>query len=169
LGLAGWRPISDDSLLLYAKQTNAQLFALKKTFHHSDQMLERWPALNTIKRSHRYLERTCVAGLEFFGTTDLADTGFERVDCLVLPQITSEASSILQPIAGSEAILKLAEQSMFFQLWSEHTERQIHLLTELAGSATCYRLLMGEDILADPMRAAEILEPATFRRLTVGS
>jgi hypothetical protein len=161
LGLAGWRPISDDSLLLRSINSAAQLSALKKSFHLSDDVLARWGALDSLARHHHYLERTCVAGLEFFGTTELADAGFGRVDYILLPQITGDATSSLLPAPISEAILKLAEQSMFFQLWRTHTERQWRLLAELARTAVCYRLRAGADILAKPHRAAELLEEVT--------
>src|SRR6185503_7904345 len=116
-----------------------------KTFHLSNHVLARWPALEGIAHHHHYLERTCVAALEFFGTTPLAETRFEKVAYLVLPQITGGASTRLQSISAGEAILKLAEQSIFFQLWSQHTQQQLNLLTQLAGTASCYQLLAGED------------------------
>jgi hypothetical protein len=157
LGLAGWRPLSDDSLLICAERSTAQLLALKKSFHISDDLLARWPALDGLRRQHHYSQRAAVAGLEFFGTAKLADTPFAQIDHIILPQITNEPSSNLQPISPSEAILRLAEQSMFFQLWRAHTERQFRLLAQLASRAACHRLLAGADLLADPNRAAEIL------------
>src|SRR5437867_3221325 len=68
-----------DALPICRGPSAAQLYALKKTFHLSDHILARWSALDGLARHHRYFERTCVAGLEFFGTTELANAGFERV------------------------------------------------------------------------------------------
>jgi len=158
LGLAGWRPISDDSLLVHARESAAQLIALKKSFHLANEILDRWPALDGITRHHRYHHRTCVAGLEFFGATALAEVSFGRVDHILIPQITGEAPSSLRPMPAGEAVLKLAEQSMFFQLWRKHTEQQLNLLAQLARTAACHRLSAGTDILADPRCVAEILE-----------
>jgi hypothetical protein len=157
LGLAGWRPISDDSLLLRAAGGSPQLAALKKTFHLADHLLARWPALADIPRRHHYLARTGVAGLEFFGTTLLADASFARAAYLILPQITRRAASELLPVPLSEGILKLAEQSMFFQLWRAHTEQHLRLLTQLVGAAAGFRLLAGTDLLAHPQHAADLL------------
>lgn len=157
LGLAGWRPISDDSLLVSAAAAGAKLRALKKYFHVGDELLQRWPALVGVTRHHQYLDRTCIGGLEFFDARQLADTSFRRVDHLVLPQIVNEPISRLTSLARSAALLKLAEQSLYFQLWPEHTAQQWRLLGELAGAATCHYLLAGNDILQDPTHAARIL------------
>lgn len=157
LGLAGWRPVSDDSLLLGFDGDTAQLTAFKKYFHLGDEVLNRWPELSGITRHHQYLDRTCVGGLEFFDSVELAETNFERVDFIILPQITDQPISRLIPMRKSEALLKLAEQSMFFQLWPEHVERQWRGLSDLARQADCYTLLAGADLLTDPRRSAEVL------------
>ncbi len=164
LGLAGWQPISDDSLLLRGTSSGAELSAFKKSFHLSDELLTHWRALAQLPCHHHYLDRTCVAGLEFFGTRRLAETRFEQIDYLIFPQITTHPSSQLSPLPLSEAILKLAEQSIFFQIWRAHTERQLKLLIQLAGAARSYHLRAGADLLANPMRAAEILESAVEKR-----
>lgn len=160
LGLAGWRPISDDSLLISADESGVKLRALKKYFHIGDELLRRWPALAGVTRHHQYLARTCVGGLEFFGTRALADTSFSRVDHLILPQIVPENTSRLVPLARSEALLKLAEQSLFFQLWRNHTMQQWAALMRLMQKADSYCLLAGTDLLADPRRASQLMEEA---------
>ncbi len=158
LGLAGWRPISDDSLLIGRDEESAWLTPFKKYFHIGDELLRRWPQLEGIQRHHQYLDRTCTGGLEFFGTRELAETKFRRIDHIVLPQIVNEQVSRVEPLARSEAMLRLAEQSMFFQLWRDHTARQWQWLNELAANAKCHRLFSGADALADPHTAARILD-----------
>ncbi len=160
LGIAGWRPISDDSLLIGSDGDSPQMFALKKYFHLGDELLKRWRAMDGVKRHHQYLDRSCVGGLEFFGAKDLADTKFGKIDYIVLPEIGKEGKSRVAPISRSEALLKLAEQSMYFQLWREHTEDQWKLIGELAGEASCCRLLAGTDILDDPHCVAQLLGQA---------
>lgn len=157
LGLAGWRPVSDDSLLVGRDETSAWLTPLKKYFHVSDELFIRWPSLNAITKHHQYLDRTCVGGLEFFKTRQLAETRFRKIDHIVLPQIVNESVSRLEPLARSEALLRLAEQSMFFQLWRERTAEQWQWLNELAASANCHRLLSAADWLDDPVNAARVL------------
>ncbi|MGH9846569.1 MAG: hypothetical protein ACREEM_48340, partial [Blastocatellia bacterium] len=150
LGLAGWRPISDDSVLIHFDGASPRLGALKKYFHVSNELLERWGGLREITRHHQYLDRTCIDGLGFFGTTSLAFRSFEEIDCIVLPQIVRDQTTGLAPIAKSEALLKLAEQSVFFQIWPDHTQLQWQALTNLAHTASSYRFLSGAEILRNP-------------------
>ena len=157
LGIAGWKPVSDDSLLIQADGSGAKLTALRKSFHVSNEILSKWSQLAGIASQKHDPDRSCVAGLEFFGTVKLAEEVFPAIDYLVLPQITGADSSRLEKITMGEAILRLAEQSMFFQIWPEQTKQQMNLLVQLARQATCYRLLSGKDICNDPHRAARLL------------
>lgn len=157
LGIAGWRPISDDSLLVGFDGDSPQITALKKYFHIGDELLARWRELDGAARQHQYLDRTCVQGLEFFGTKKLAGRSFRAIDRIVLPEITREGESRAKPIPRGEALLRLAEQSMFFQIWPEHTKRQWEALIRLGGEAACYRLFSGTDMLSDPKRLAQYL------------
>lgn len=161
LGLAGWRPVSDDSLLIGRDETSAWLTPLRKYFHLGDELLRRWPALDGIARHHQYLDRTCTGGLEFFNTRALAETRFRRIDHIVLPRIVNEPFSRVEPLPKSEALLRLAEQSMFFQLWRQHTAEQWQLLNELTTNAVGHRLFSAQDILADPHSAGRVLSGAT--------
>lgn len=157
LGLAGWRPVSDDSLLVGRDETSAWLTPLKKYFHVGDELFTRWPRLNDATKHHQYLDRTCVGGLEFFKTRELAETRFRKIDHIVLPQIVNQPVSRLEPLSRSEALLRLAEQSMFFQLWRERTAEQWQWLNELAANSECHRLLSATDLIDDPANAARVL------------
>jgi hypothetical protein len=87
----------------------------------------------------------------------LAGKSFTKIDRVVLPEITGEEESRVERISRGQAFLRLAEQSMFFQLWPEHTKRQWEALTILAAEASCHRLLAGRDILSDPTLSARVL------------
>jgi hypothetical protein len=163
LGLAGWRPVSDDSLLIGRDAESAWLTPLKKYFHLGDALLRCWPQLDGIGRHHQYLDRTCVDGLGFWDTRRLAGTKFCRIDHIVLPKITHEQTSRVEPLWRSEALLRLAEQSMFFQLWRGHTAEQWQSLNDLAASANCHRLFSAADMLADPHNAAKILNALRYK------
>ncbi|MDX2043111.1 MAG: hypothetical protein SF097_17965 [Acidobacteriota bacterium] len=159
LGLAGWRPVSDDSLLVGRDDASTWLTPLKKYFHVGDELFGRWPKLNDATKHHQYLDRTCIGGLEFFRTRELAETRFRKIDHIVLPQIINESTSRLESLPRSEALLRLAEQSMYFQLWREHTAQQWHWLNELAAQAKCHRLLSANDLFVDPVNAERTLQP----------
>lgn len=150
LGLAGWRPVSDDSMFVGKDESSSFLTPLKKYFHIGDELLSRWPLLAGIAKHHQYLDRTCVGGLEFFKTRELAENRFRKIDHIVLPQIVNEQVSRIEPLQRSKALLRLAEQSMFFQFWRDHTARQWQWLNDLAANAKCHRLLSGADVLSDP-------------------
>lgn len=162
LGLAGWRPVSDDSLLLGRDQNSAWLTPLRKYFHLGDELLHRWEGLAGIKQHHQYLDRTCTGGLEFFKTLGLAQTTFRRIDHIVLPQIIHEPISRIEPLHRSETLLRLAEQSMFFQLWRDRTAEQWQVMNELTASARSHRLFSAADVLADPQIAARVLQSGEF-------
>jgi hypothetical protein len=157
LGLAGWRPISDDSLLISFDGEMTRLIAFKKYFHVGNDVLQRWHGLHAATQPHHYLGRTCITGLEFFGTQDLANTSFGQVDHLAIPNIIPEAVSRHAPLTRSQALLRLAEQSAFFQLWRSHTVHQWKCLNELAGTAACHQLFLGSDILEYPHKVAALL------------
>lgn len=162
LGLAGWRPISDDSLLVSADRTSEGgepmgITALRKYFHLGNELLGRWPQLAGMERRHTYLDRTCVAALEFFGSSLAAEPVMRQVDYLLMPQITGGERSRLAPAPVSEGLLRLGEQSVFLQLWREQTVRQWQCLETIARGANCFRLDAGNDFLEDPLRAADML------------
>lgn len=158
LGVAGWRPIADDGLLLFEASGETRMQAFKRDFHLSVELLRRWPGLSGVTTRHFYADRTTVGGLEFFGTRELADVPRSRANTVIFPQITGEAESRLELIAAGEAVLKLTEQCIFFPLWREHTARQISLLARLVSGAACYRLLSGMDVWSDPLAASRLLE-----------
>ena len=158
LGLSGWRPISDDSLLVgYDEDGAPRLGALKKSFHVGDELMERWPGLASADRRLRYLQRTCVDGLGLFDVGSLADHNFDHIDYILLPQITGNIPSRIESLNPSVALRQLAEQSTFFQLWPDHTARQWQALTTLASQARCFRFYSGPDLLDDPAVAAPLL------------
>lgn len=161
LGLAGWRPLSDDSLLLTSvAQGGIEISALRKYFHLGDQLLERWAALDGMERHHQYLDRTCVGALDFFRTRQLAEVPCRRVDHLLLPRISGEGKSRLVPATSSEGLLMLGEQSVYLQLWRARTIEQWGYLEQIARGATTYRLESGLDLLDEPRLAATILAEA---------
>lgn len=157
LGLAGWQPLGDDSLLLDTQGTVVRCWPLRKEFHLAEQLLAQWPQLAAATVRHSYLGRACVEALEFFGTTELAKQPFARVDAVVLPEITEARHSSLTALPASTALLKLAEQSVYLQLWRAHTARQFEGLAQLMQAARALRFHSGSDVLNDPKAAAEIL------------
>ncbi|MBI1764412.1 MAG: hypothetical protein HYR56_23545 [Acidobacteria bacterium] len=157
LGLAGWQPLADDSLLLDTQGGALRCWPLRKEFHVDEQLLARWPQLAAASVRHRYLGRACVGALEFFGTEELAQQPFAKVAAIVLPQITELAHSRLESVPASAALLKLAEQSVYLQLWRAHTARQFAGLAQLMQNARAFRFHSGRDLWQEPQVAAAVL------------
>ncbi len=155
LGLAGWRPIADDSVILRAGEGGPSLEALKKRFHLSRDLLEAWsgPAPDVPV----YNDRACFEGLERFSALEAADRAYDRVSGIVLAGISGERTGWMKAVPASEGLIGLARESAFFPIWSEHVAKQWDLLSRVARQARSYRLSAGADILDDPLRAAELL------------
>jgi hypothetical protein len=158
LGLAGWQPLADDSLLLARRGATVHCWPLRKEFHLDQQLLAHWPQLAAAPIRGQYLGRICLEALEFFGTQELAQQPFAQVDAVILPQISEAAQSSLEPLPASAALLKLAEQSVYLQLWRAHTARQFEGLAQLMQTARLLRFHSGRDVLQEPQAAAAILQ-----------
>lgn len=157
LGLAGWQPLADDSVFLQFSAGQPLLTPLRKEFHLTESLLTAWPALELLAVRQRYFGRACVEALEFFQTEALAAQTFQRVAAFILPQIAADEPSHCAPLAASVALLKLAEQSVFLQIWRDHTARQFKLLSQLVQGAACYEFKSGPDLLRDPLAAVQRL------------
>lgn len=166
LGLAGWRPISDDSLLLRGSGGDPRIESLRKYFHLGDTLLNRWPALGGIPRRHQYLDRTCVRGLDYFHARALAELDYRRADYILLPRITGRERSELRPAEASRTLLTLGEQSVFLQLDRERMREQWGLLGRLAREAKGYLLDAGRDLLEDPLLVGRMLEAPRHAKRT---
>jgi hypothetical protein len=165
LGIAGWKPLADDSLFLQqppasgqtANHFSAQIIPMKKNFHLSRELLSRWQQLHDITWKERDEDRISAAGLEFFNSLSDAEAEYYRADSIILPQIADASESRLERISASETLLALAQQSTFLQLWSAHTQLQMQMLAEIVRHASCWRMMAGRDILLHPQRAGQLL------------
>lgn len=157
LGLAGWRPISDDSLFLGETDGGWRLEPLRRSFHLGNGLLDRWSGLASIGRRQGYLDRTCVDGLEFFGSLDLARRGYAEVEGILMPEVTGEPRSRLESVLPGRGLLRLGEQSVYLQLWPRETARHWRLLSAIAREAGAWWYGSGLDLLDDPLTASRLL------------
>lgn len=158
LGLAGWQPISDDSLLMSMVGGSLRIEALRKYFHLGNGLLDRWPSLGNLERRHRYLDRTCVPAIQYFGASIAAAQTYGKVDYLLFPRITGEMTSRIEEISPGNALLTLGEQSVYLQVWREHTIRQWNGLEKIVRGSRSFSLESGTDLLTDPLIPARFLE-----------
>ncbi len=162
LGLAGWKPLADDSLLLTWRDEQVVWQPMRKAFHLGNDVLARWQArLNGLNAQPRYADRHSVAALEFFHTQQLAAQSYSTVDLVLFPQVQPLTRTTIAPLTASEALRRLAEQSTFFALWKAQTARQWRALLEATTTARCFDqcfvLASGEDVLSAPERVAALI------------
>jgi hypothetical protein len=159
LGLAGWKPLADDSLFLSWQGEQVSWRPMLKAFHLGNDVLERWQArLIGLNAQPRYLDRHSVAALEFFQTTQLAAQSYATVDLVLFPRVQPITRTIIKPLPLSEALRRLAEQSTFFALWKAHSARQWRALLEATATAHCFEMMTGEDVLTTPERVAALFD-----------
>ena len=158
-GVAGWKPISDDGILLRRDEKgNAQFEAFKREFHVSTELLNKWEGLHGLDSRHDYFDRSCIDGLNYFSSVELANQSYEKFDAVIFPTISGEEKSSLESISPSEAIKKMIGQSMYFPLGIKRIKPHFEVLTELCGSANFYRFLAGKDVWDDPRNLLPICE-----------
>ncbi len=158
-GVAGWKPISDDGILLSRDaKGNSQFEAFKREFHLSTELLKKWEGLSELISRHDYFDRSCIDGLNYFSSLELANQSYQKFDAVIFPMISGEEKSSLESISPSVAFQKLIGQSMYFPLGISHTKQHFELLSKLCGSAKFYRFLAGKDIWDDPANLLPICE-----------
>jgi len=155
LGISGWRPIADDTVLLSTDGIGYSINALRKRFHVSSDLLDRWdlsaeaPAIPGGRRAFDGLK-------EFMTLEDAAGT-FDRVTGILMTRIGDGRESELHQLSKGECLTGLAAESAFFQLLSERVGEHWQLLAALARDAGTWRLTAGRDILDDPRRAGRLI------------
>lgn len=155
LGISGWRPIADDTILLSRDGTGYSVDALRKRFHVSNDILERWglsAEAPVIPGGRRGFD-----GLTGFSTLGDAARTFDRVTGILMTRIGDAPETELRPLSKGECLTGLAAESAFFQLLGDRIGEHWQLLATLARDAGTWRLTAGRDILDDPRRAGRLI------------
>ena len=158
-GVVGWKPISDDGILLSRDaKGNAQFEAFKREFHLSTELLKKWEGLHGLSSRHDYFDRSCLDGLNYFSSLKLSNQLYQKFESVIFPMISGEEKSSLESISPSEAIQKMIGQSMYFPLGISRTKQHFELLSKLCDGTKFYRFLSGKDIWDDPANLLPICE-----------
>ncbi len=158
-GVASWKPLSDDGILLRRDAAgNAQFEAFKREFHLSTELLMKWTGLSGLTSRHDYFDRSCLDGLNYFSSLELANQSYQRFESVIFPMISGKEKSALESISPSEALQKMIGQSMYFPLEISRTKQHFELLSKLCDGTKFYRFLSGKDVWDDPVNLLPICE-----------
>ncbi len=149
---AGWRYLTDDSLLL--RQTKDQLFVtpLRRVFALSPQTLN---ACGLYSRPLQQAEdKIAFEPAALFPAGHISQ--FEPRH-LVFPKLTHEPRSALTPLTQASAMMRLLYHSPWACFDTLTSRAHIERLTRLAQTTRAWELSAGRDLLEEPDAAAKLL------------
>jgi hypothetical protein len=150
--MEGYGYLSDDAVFLDARSWPVRVVAYAKLFHLANDQRERIPAVALPQWSGRKWEFDPAAA---FPGQRLRSV--DRVDVLVLPEISGGETSEVVPVGQAEALTHFFGTST--QVFFDKSLAAVHLraLRTVATRARAYRLRAGRDVYADPSRYHALL------------
>jgi hypothetical protein len=165
LAQAGWRYLSDDTLLLSMADDAVEAHAFRRYFSFPDSLLKTM----TLPRA----EAAMRAAVPLFPDKrpldpDVVFPGQFRARCtpraLCFPEITGEAESRLLPLAPAQVMARLIEQCPWSCYDRQSSAHHLELLSTLARQADSFVLLAGRDILDEEGRAEALVRACLRER-----
>lgn len=154
---AGWRYVTDDSVLLQSTAAGAMGHAVRRGFAATQQTVAAWP----------WLAPALATGIELNRWKTLVDldglfTGRYVPDCrpgfIVFPTIANAPQSTLHPLSTMETFTTLIGQPRSGLLVEQAAAPQLlKLYQTLAGQCRGYQLSSGIDVFQEPARVSELL------------
>ncbi len=158
----GWAHAGDDVVLLHADEHKAdgvKVFALRRDFALSAKTVAHCAALaastKAVAAATAQGEKAIFAAAHFGPSPYCLQLAPDR---LLFATIVDQAASRLAPLAQTQALVHLAQQSA--GLLSDRTvaPAQMQLLAKLCGQAQAYQLWLGRDVLTAPAQVAALLQ-----------
>ena len=158
---AGWKALSDDSVVLRPMGDGVEALALRRDLYLEPPALEGFPGL-----TERWQDPPLGASSKRWLALEAAFPGQSVERCkprwVLFPRAVDRAVSELRPLPSHHALGKLIGQSFLVFLEPTRASAQIEALRRLVQQSRCYELLTGRDLLEDPTavarRVAEALE-----------
>lgn len=149
---AGWRYLTDDSLLL--RQTEARLFVspLRRVFALSPQTLNACGLDSRLSQTTE--DKIALEPAALFPAGRIAQCEPRH---LVFPKLTQQPRSALQPLTQANAMMRLLYHSPWACFDTLTSRAHIKRLTRLAQSTQAWELNAGRDLLEVPDAAATLL------------
>jgi hypothetical protein len=160
LAAAGWKYLSDDSLLLSEGQEGIEARGLRRAFSLTEKTIAAtgWAELNSMTSApvpFDPLKRR-------FEPQELFPSGFAEASlpgALFFPSVTHERESRLHQLTQFEAMERLLKMSPWACYDKPSAREHIAALSHLARQCVSYELYAGNDLLGDPARTAAFLSP----------
>lgn len=159
LGLvrAGWRYLTDDSVLLRSAPGGIEALPLRRDFGLDDEAHALFPEIAPHQRPFLTDERKRRIDMAALRPEGAAERCAPRL--LLFPHIAGQPQSELHPLSRKEALFGLMQQSVLLALDPDTTAPHLDALRRLAGQAEAYRLRAGQDLKHHPERLADLLKP----------
>lgn len=158
LASLGWGYLSDDSLLLNARDGGVQVYGVRRVFTLTDQAIEAGDLRNlkssianpnTVTQTKRRLDPFAVFPEQFVESC--------LPSLLLFSSVTNEADSRVERVTQSEAMSKLIRLCPWASYDRTVGRRYLETLALLVKQCRAFRLQMGRDLFGDSAKTASII------------
>jgi hypothetical protein len=156
--LNGWRFVSDDNLLLRESAAGIEAWALRRYFTF-DQA--------TLKACHLDVFTEAVGNrvpgkeekFRFYARQAFPEQFVDSCipGAIVFPQVTSEASSRIEPLKQADSLARLIRQCPWATCDAAAAPDHLQALSKLARQTRSYTLFAGQDVFEQPASIAELM------------
>lgn len=152
----GWDYLADDALLLRVSGDEVEALALRRDLCLDPALSHTFPEVSVHGEGGPFAARgKRRLPMRALHPERLIDRTVPRL--LVFPEIVAQPTSRLVPLGQAEALAKLIEQSVVFNLDPEVLRQHLGVLERLVRQAPGYRLLAGRDLKEHPEGVAALL------------
>lgn len=164
---AGWRFLSDDTVLLHPSSDSVDVYAFRTNFSLREDSRSHFPDLLAHGQERPTGERKHWVPVRTLYPEQATDKCTPHV--LVFPEISDRSESRIAPMSPVEALHCLAGQSALLRFRRDWAGEHLTLLVRLTHQAQSYRLEAGRDLLEHPSHSHELMAPLLNESLSMKS
>ncbi|HEV7684280.1 MAG TPA: hypothetical protein VGO68_19360 [Pyrinomonadaceae bacterium] len=156
--LNGWRFVSDDNLLLRESAAGIEAWALRRYFTF-DQATLKACQLDVFAEAVGNRVPGKEEKLRFHARRAFPDQFVESCipGAIVFPQITSKATSHLEPLKQADSLARLIRQCPWATCDAAAAPAHLQVLSKLARQTRSYTLFAGQDVFEQPASITELI------------
>lgn len=155
---AGWRYVSDDTVLLRESAGGVEALGFRRGFACDGATLRRFPELDRAGAPHAWKD-----GKLLFDVAPVYPrrrSPLCRPRILLFPSIRHAPETILEPLPPSEAMGRLLRHSPLVRLSPAAAGPHLRALSGLLRQSACFRLSAGTDVFTNAEAVARLLAAA---------